>query len=127
MRKSIRGLVAAVGTVGMAAGLGLTAVGASAATTHHGFGDRVRIVCSNPDHPGLITFLKPDGYQITESSSNTAQYLTAAYLAKVAKGGYFAKHAVTVLVPAVTNGTTTCIAVTYRDGRWGHWFRGGRG
>jgi hypothetical protein len=124
----IKKLIAIVGTLGMAGGLGLTATAASAATVHHGFGDRVRIVCSNPDHPGLITFLNSYGYQVTESSSNTAQYLTAAYLAKVAKGGSFAKHAVTVLVPAVTNGVTTCIGVTYRDGRWGHWFDGrGRG
>ena len=117
----IKKLIAIVGTLGMAGGLGLTATAASAATVHHGFGDRVRIVCSNPDHPGLITFLNSYGYQVTESSSNTAQYLTAAYLAKVAKGGSFAKHAVTVLVPAFVGGSTTCIGVTYRDGRWGDW------
>jgi hypothetical protein len=105
----------------MLAGLGLTATAASAATSHRGHGEHVRVVCSNPDHPGLITYLKSDGYQITETSSNTAQYLTKAYLAKVAKGGYFAKHSVTVLVPASVGGSTICFGVTYRDGRWGHW------
>jgi hypothetical protein len=123
----IKKLIGIVGTLGMLGGLGLTATAASAATSHDR-GDHVRsyVVCSNPNHDGLITFLNQWGYQVTESSSNTAQYLTDAYRDRVEAGGYFAKHAVTVLEPAFTGGSTVCISVVYPGHRWDgdRWDRG---
>jgi hypothetical protein len=61
---------------------------------------------------GMITFLNQWGYQVTEGSSNTAQYQTASYKAGLAKSKKAAAHSVTVLTPQATR---TVVSITYID------------